>query len=80
MDKTKLLTHLPTVGRYLEKRRKAKANQLPKHLRPPAVRHIWFQIFLNSVLIIVLLNLMADRDDFMSEAAPAIALVICFNA
>ena len=77
MDKTKIQAHLPTVARYLEKRRKAKANQLPKHLRPPELRPVWIQIVLNTAIIVVLFNLMADRDDFMSEAGPAIALVVC---
>jgi len=77
MDKTTLQTHLPTIAHYIEKRRKAKANQLPKHLRPPETRPLWVQVFLNSALIVTLCNLMVDRDDFMSEAGPAITLVIC---
>jgi hypothetical protein len=77
MDKTKIKMHLPTIPRYLENRRKAKANQLPKHLRPPEVLPLWIQILLNSGIIIALCNLMVDRDDFMSEAGPAIALVAC---
>jgi len=77
MDKAKIKTHLPTIAHYLDERRKAKANQLPKHLRPPEVRPLWVQIFLNSALIVTLCNLMADRDDFMSEAGPAITLVVC---
>ena len=77
MDKAKIKAHLPTIPQYLEKRRKAKANQLPKHLRPPEIRPLWVQIILNSAIIITLFNLMVDRDDFMSEAGPAIALVVC---
>ena len=77
MDKAKIRTHLPTIARYLEKRRKAKANQLPKHLRPPEVRPLWIQLILNSAIILTLCNLMADRDDFMSEAGPAVTLVVC---
>jgi hypothetical protein len=77
MDKIDIKTHLPTLSQFLEKRRKAKANQLPKHLRPPEIRPVWVQLVLNSALIITLCNLMVDRDDFMSEAGPAITLVIC---
>jgi hypothetical protein len=77
MDKAKIKMHLPTLSHYLEKRRVAKTNQLPKHLRPPEIRPVWIQIFLNSALIVTLCNLMVDRDDFMSEAGPAITLVIC---
>ena len=77
MDKAKIKTYLPTVLNYLENRKKAKANQLPKHLRPPEVRPLWIQLILNSAIIVTLCNLMVDRDDFMSEAGPAITLVIC---
>ena len=77
MNIAKIKTHLPTIPRYLEKRRKAKQNQLPKHLRPPATGPIWVQIVLNSGLIIALYNLMVDRDDYQTEAGPAIALVVC---
>ena len=78
MDTAKIKAHLPTVSTYLEKRRKARQNQLPKHLRPPVVWPIWVQIALNSGLIIGVWNLIVSRDDFMTEAAPAIGLVACF--
>jgi len=78
MNTAKIKTHLPTVSRYLEKRKKAKQNRLPKHLRPPEIWPIWIQLVLNSALIITLANLMVDRDDFLTEAGPAIALVVCF--
>jgi len=78
MDKAKIKERLPTVFNYLEKRRQAKRNRLPKHLRPMAIWPIAVQLVLNTGLIITLANLMVDRDDFMTEAAPAIGLVICF--
>jgi hypothetical protein len=77
MNTAKMKTHLPTISTYLEKRKKAKHNRLPKHLRPPEVWPLWIQLALNSGLIIALSNLMVDRDDFLTEAAPAIALVVC---
>ncbi len=73
MNTAKIKTHLPTVTNYLEKRKKAKQNRLPKHLRPPEIWPLWIQIALNSGLIIALSNMMVDRDDFLTEAAPAIA-------
>ena len=78
MKSKKWLEHLPTVATYFEKRKKAKLNRMPKHLRPLEVWPLWIQLALNSALIIALFNLMVDRDDFLTEAAPAIALVICF--
>jgi hypothetical protein len=78
MDTTKIKKHLPTVTGYIEKRKKAKQNQLPKHLRPPEVWPIWIQIVLNIGLVVALMNLMIDRDDYMTEAGPAVILVICF--
>ncbi len=78
MKTAAIKTHLPTLSGYLEKRKKAKQNQLPKHLRPPEIWPVWIQIFLNTGLIIALWNLMVDRDDFLTEAGPAIALVVCF--
>jgi hypothetical protein len=74
----KIKLRLPTIFAYLEKRRKAKQNQLPKHLRPPVIWPIWIQIALNSGLLVTLCNLIIDRDDYLSEAGPAIILVICF--
>jgi hypothetical protein len=78
MNTEKMKSHLPTFSGYLEKRRKAKQNRLPKHLRPPEIWPIWLQVVLNSGLIITLSNLMVDRDDYLTEAGPAIILVICF--
>ena len=77
MNTSKIKARLPTIPKYLEKRRKAKQNRLPKHLRPLQIWPIWIQIALNSGLIITLYNLMVDRDDYMTEAGPAIVLVVC---
>ncbi len=77
MEKNKLRKHLPTIPAYLDKRRKAKLNQLPKHLRPLPIWPLWLQLALNCGLIITLYNMMVDRDDYVSEAGPAIGLVVC---
>jgi hypothetical protein len=77
MDIAKLKAHLPTIPQYLEKRRKAKQNRLPKHLRPLDVWPLWVQIALNSGLIMTLYNLMVNRDDYLSEAGPALVMVGC---
>ena len=74
----RIKAHLPTVAGYLEKRNRTKLNQLPKHLRPPEIWPLWIQVALNTGLIIGLWNLTVDRDDFLTEAGPAIALVVCF--
>ena len=78
MNREKVKTHLPTVANYLEKRRKAKENRLPKHLRPPEIWPLWLQIVLNAALIVTLFNLMVDKDDYLTEAGPAIILIVCF--
>jgi hypothetical protein len=78
MDSAKIKTHLPTIPKYLEKRRKAKQNRLPKHLRPPEVWPIWLQLVLNIGILMTLWNLMIDKDDYLTEAAPAVILVVCF--
>jgi len=77
MDSANIKKHLPTVPKYLEKRRKAKQNQLPKHLRPLPIWPIGIQLVLNAGLIVALFNLMVDRDDYLTEAGPAIILVVC---
>jgi hypothetical protein len=77
MDKSKLREKLPTIPNYLEKRRKARENRLPKHLRGPEVWPIWVQILLNSALVVTLYNLMVSRDDYLTEAGPAIVMVGC---
>src|SRR5258706_6279537 len=73
----KLKKHLPTVSNYLDKKRKSKETGLPKRLRPREIWSLWIQIVLNSGLIIALFNLMVDRDDYLTEAGPAIVLVVC---
>jgi hypothetical protein len=78
LDATKINALLPTFSAWLEKRRKARRNRLPKHLRPPEIWPIWIQIALNSGLIVTHFNLMIDRDDYLTEAGPAIAMVLCF--
>jgi hypothetical protein len=77
MKKETLNKHLPTVMTYLEKRRAAKRNQLPKHLRPLSKKPIVFQIVLNLGIVFTLSWLMFNRDEFMTEAAPALGMVIC---
>jgi hypothetical protein len=76
VDSEKLKHALPTVFGYLEKRRAAARNQLPKHLRPLQRRPILFQIALNAAIGFALCWLMWNRDEFMTEAAPAVGLVI----
>lgn len=78
MDMNKWMAYLPTVSAYVRKRRLAKHNRLPKHLRPPEIWPLWIQIALNSGLIIALCNLMIGRDDYLTEAGPAVAMVVCF--
>ncbi len=77
MNKGKLRDYFPTLPKLLEKRRRAKENLLPKHLRPRPVWPIGVQVLLNVGLLVTLYNMMIDRDDYASEAAPAIVLVIC---
>lgn len=77
MDKSKLKTHLPTIPRYLEKRRKAKANQLPAHLRPRPVWPLGVQLLLNAALIYTLYTMMVNREDYLTESGPAVILVAC---
>jgi hypothetical protein len=78
MDAAKIKTYLPTLVAWWAKRRKEKQNRLPRHLRPPAIWPLWIQIALNTGLIVILCNLMINRDDYLSEAGPAIAMGICF--
>ena len=68
---------LPTLHNYLQKRKEATKNQLPKHLRPLPRWPIFVQITLNLAIILTLSSLMMNRDDFVTEAAPAIGLVLC---
>jgi hypothetical protein len=77
MNKDAIKKALPTVTGYLERRRKKAENQLPRHLRPLPMWPIYFQMALNLGLILTLSWLMSNRDEFMSEATPALGLVIC---
>jgi hypothetical protein len=77
MKSEKLKKAVPTLVNYLEKRQAAARNQLPKHLRPLPRWPVLLQMALNAGLFITLCWLMLERDDFMSEAAPAMGLVIC---
>ncbi len=56
MNTAKMKAHLPTFSGYLEKRKKAKQNRLPKHLRPPEIWPLWIQIVLNRGLIVALVQ------------------------
>jgi hypothetical protein len=78
MDSIKMKQYLPTMAAYWDKHRKARQNRLPKHLRPPVIWPIWVQIALNSGMIIALSNLMIGRDDYLTEAGPAIAMTLAF--
>jgi hypothetical protein len=77
MKKETLHKHLPTFMSYIERRRAAKRNQLPKHLRPVPRWPIVAQMALNAGIFFILCYLMINRDEFMTEAAPALGLVIC---
>lgn len=73
----KLKKASPTVMGYIERRQRATQNQLPKHLRPLPAYPIYIQIALNVGVIVTLAWLMMSRDDFMTEAAPALGMVLC---
>src|SRR4051812_46007271 len=77
MKKEMFKKALPTLTTYLERREKAAKNQLPKHLRPLPRWPIVLQIALNSGIIFTLSWLMMSRDEFMTEAAPAVGMVVC---
>ncbi len=77
MKRETLKKSLPTVMNYLEKRQKAKQNQLPKHLRPLPRWPIDVQMVLNAGIFYTLAWLMWNRDEFLSEATPALGMVVC---
>ena len=77
MDAIQLKTKLPTFLGWWEKRQKAKRNQLPKHLRPLPVWPIWIQIVLNIAIFSALVTLMTNKDDYVTDAGPAITMVVC---
>ena len=68
---------LPTLFNLINQRREAARNRLPKHLRPPSRGPILVQLALNAGLIVVLCTIMLNKDDYVSEAGPAIALIVC---
>jgi len=78
MDAAQFKNYLPTLNAWWEKRRKERQNRLPRHLRPAEIWPIWIQIALNTGLILTLCNLMIDRDDYLTEAGPAIIMIIAF--
>jgi len=77
MDTAELKRKLPTFVGWWERRRQAARNRLPKHLRPPALWPIGLQIVLNLAIMIALLTLISNRDDYVTDAGPAITMVIC---
>jgi hypothetical protein len=72
-----LKKHLPTVTAYLEKRKKAAMNRLPKHLRAPTLWPLAVQVALNLAILITLTTLVLNKDDYLSDAGPAITMIIC---
>jgi len=78
MDAAQIKAYLPTAAAWWDKRRKERQNRLPRHLRPPAIWPLWVQIALNTGLIVTLCNLMINRDDYLTEAGPAISMGVCF--
>jgi hypothetical protein len=77
MNRETFKKKLPTVAAYLEKRRERARNRLPRHLRPLSRGPVYFQMVLNAAIFITLSWLMINRDDFLTEAAPALGLVVC---
>jgi hypothetical protein len=77
MNRDKLKASLPTIMAFWERREQRLRNQLPRHLRPLPSWPIWLQIALNIGIAITLASLMANRDEFFSEAVPAMGMVIC---
>ena len=72
-----LKTYLPTFFTYLEKRKTASKNRLPKHLRPPSLWPLGAQLLLNLANIVALLTLILNKDDYLSDAGPAITMIVC---
>ena len=77
MKEETLKKALPTLMNHLERRRKAAKNQLPRHLRPLPRWPIALQMLLNLAIVITLSTLMIQRDEFVTEAAPALGMVVC---
>ena len=77
MNRENLKKALPTLMTYLERRSQTAKNQLPRHLRPLPRWPLVVQIILNLAIFITLVTLMINRDDFVTEAGPAVGLVMC---
>src|SRR5579864_113498 len=77
IDKAALKSKLPTFMGYWERRQKAAYNQLPKHLRPPAIWPIGIQMAINTAVFLALVTLMVNKDDYVTDAGPAITMVVC---
>lgn len=77
MDEMKLKRNIPTFMAYWERRRKAARNRLPKHLRPLAVWPVWVQLILNIAIMVTLCTLMLNKDDYLTDAGPAITMILC---
>ena len=77
IDKAALKTKLPTFVGYWERRQKAAYNRLPKHLRPPAIWPIGIQVVINAAVFVTLVTLMVNKDEYVTEAGPAITMVLC---
>jgi hypothetical protein len=77
MENLTLKQRLPTFFGYLERRRERKKNQLPKHLRPVSRWPLVFHLALNIGIFLTLLTLVINQDDYVTDAGPAVIMVIC---
>ena len=62
---------------YWERRSRAAKNKLPKHLRPLPRWPIVVQMVFNLGITATLTTLMIHQEDYVTEAGPAVAMVIC---
>ena len=62
---------------FFERRRGRVKNQLPKHLRPLPRWPIYLQMALNLAIAITLSTLMINQDDYLTDAGPAVGMVVC---
>lgn len=69
--------HIPTFVGIYEKRKLAKKNRLPKHLRPISLWPIAGQMALNIGILSALLNVIVNKDEYLTDAGPAISMVVC---
>jgi hypothetical protein len=77
VDPIALKRHVPTFFGFVERRQAARRNRLPKHLRPIVLWPLYLQIVLNTTLIITLSTLMLNKDEYLTDAGPAIVMAIC---